>query len=267
MWYEHSTALHLVRVNAKSVLRDFWERHPDSERALRAWYEEAKAAPWKDPAQVKARYLSASILRGDRVVFDICGNRYRLVVKIAHRTGSSTYASSTCTQSTTLSTPRLSRRRALQPKVIKNETEYRQALQRIDELFDSEVGTPEADELETWVILTEVRYPLPDPAPRPGRRHPPRPAASRAVVLRRLASRRPSPLLVAEQRPRLGPVLLGVVLEDHVHLVLSRLGESDDYVGDLLGQAALLVDAAAFDHLHYDERHPNLLVVVWPSTA
>jgi HTH-type transcriptional regulator / antitoxin HigA len=57
----------------------------------------------------------------------------------------------------------------MQPKVIKSEDEYRQALQRIDELLDTEDGTPEADELETWSILVEayedVMYPIPPPDP------------------------------------------------------------------------------------------------------
>jgi HTH-type transcriptional regulator/antitoxin HigA len=57
----------------------------------------------------------------------------------------------------------------LQPKVIKNEAEYREALRRIDELFDAEIGTPECDELETWSILVEayedIHYPIPPPDP------------------------------------------------------------------------------------------------------
>jgi mRNA interferase HigB len=76
-----------VRVVAKRVLRDFWELHPDSELPLKAWHEAVKDARWLCPAHVKARYLSASILRGNRVVFNICGNRYRLVVRIWYEAG------------------------------------------------------------------------------------------------------------------------------------------------------------------------------------
>jgi len=71
-----------VRVIAKSALRGFWESHPDAEQPLRAWHAEAKAAAWKTPADAKAKYRSASILRGGRVVFNIGGNKYRLIVKI-----------------------------------------------------------------------------------------------------------------------------------------------------------------------------------------
>jgi mRNA interferase HigB len=76
-----------VRIIAKSALRDFWEYHPDSEQSLRAWHGEAKAAGWKSPADVKAKYRSASILRDSRVVFNIGGNKYRLVVKINYAFG------------------------------------------------------------------------------------------------------------------------------------------------------------------------------------
>ena len=71
-----------MRVIAKKVLRDFWTRHPDSEQQLKSWYQEAENAVWKGPAQIKRGYPSASILPGNRVVFNIKGNRYRLVVKI-----------------------------------------------------------------------------------------------------------------------------------------------------------------------------------------
>jgi mRNA interferase HigB len=72
----------MMRVIAKSTLRAFWQRHPDAEEPLLAWYREAENADWDSPAQVKARYRSASFVRGNRVVFNIKGNDYRLVVRI-----------------------------------------------------------------------------------------------------------------------------------------------------------------------------------------
>ncbi len=71
-----------MRVIAKRPLRDFWQRHPDSEEQLKAWYSEAKYAQWRAPADVKGKYGSASILKDSRVVFNICGNKYRLIVKV-----------------------------------------------------------------------------------------------------------------------------------------------------------------------------------------
>ncbi len=77
----------VMRVIAKATLRDFWEVHPEAEQALRTWHQAAKAADWQAPADVKAKFLSASLLRDNRVVFNICGNKYRLVVKIRYEIG------------------------------------------------------------------------------------------------------------------------------------------------------------------------------------
>ena len=58
------------------------ERFPDAKDELDAWFHEAEAADWANPAQVKEKYGNASFLKGSRAVFNICGNKYRLVVKI-----------------------------------------------------------------------------------------------------------------------------------------------------------------------------------------
>lgn len=71
-----------MRVISKKPLRLFWERHTDAEQPLMAWYNEVKTEEWKTPADVKLKYGSASILSGNRVVFNIKGNRYRLVVMV-----------------------------------------------------------------------------------------------------------------------------------------------------------------------------------------
>ncbi len=77
----------MKNVIAKSTLREFWERHPDSAGAFKAWYAEAKAAEWKTPADIKVQFRSASILKDSRVVVNICGNKYRLIVKINYEHG------------------------------------------------------------------------------------------------------------------------------------------------------------------------------------
>ena len=74
-----------MRVIAISSLRNFWARHSDAEQPLKAWYEEATQANWTQPAQIKAQYGSASILKNRRVVFNIKGNDYRLVVALAYK--------------------------------------------------------------------------------------------------------------------------------------------------------------------------------------
>jgi mRNA interferase HigB len=74
-----------VRVIARRTLRRFWENSPryaDSKGALEAWHQEVRAADWATPQDVKAQFRHASILKGNRVVFNIAGNKYRLVVRI-----------------------------------------------------------------------------------------------------------------------------------------------------------------------------------------
>ncbi|WP_322575322.1 type II toxin-antitoxin system HigB family toxin [Fodinibius sp.] len=73
-----------MRVIAKRTLRAFWSipGHEDAKEPLEAWHREALQADWSDPHAVKAQFRSASILKGNRVVFNIAGNKYRLVVKI-----------------------------------------------------------------------------------------------------------------------------------------------------------------------------------------
>jgi mRNA interferase HigB len=74
-----------MRIISVKYLRDFWVRHPDSEQPLKAWHEEAKAAVWKTPQDIKDRYRSASFVGSNRVVFNIKGNEYRLIAAIAYR--------------------------------------------------------------------------------------------------------------------------------------------------------------------------------------
>lgn len=74
-----------MRVVAVSTLKAFWSHHPDAEQPLKAWYEEASNASWNQPADIKNQYRSTSVLKNRRVVFNIKGNDYRLVVAIAYK--------------------------------------------------------------------------------------------------------------------------------------------------------------------------------------
>ncbi|MFT7232883.1 MAG: mRNA interferase HigB [Cyclobacteriaceae bacterium] len=71
-----------MRVIAKKILREFWLVHTDSENQLKTWCNEASKASWSNPVDIKEEYAKASILKGGHVVFNICGNKYRLVVDI-----------------------------------------------------------------------------------------------------------------------------------------------------------------------------------------
>ncbi len=62
-------------------MREYWERHPDSEQYLKTWYDTAMNTEWKSPNEVKQTYGNASILKDSRIVFNVKGNSYRLVAK------------------------------------------------------------------------------------------------------------------------------------------------------------------------------------------
>ena len=71
----------MERIFAKSTLREFWEKHPDSEQYLKTWYSTAINCKWQTPNDIKKTYATASILKDGRVVFNIKGNSYRLIAK------------------------------------------------------------------------------------------------------------------------------------------------------------------------------------------
>lgn len=74
-----------MRVIAVKTLKDCWEAAPEAEQALLAWYEEAEAAQWSNPHELKSQYRNASIITDKRVIFNIHGNSYRLIVDIEYR--------------------------------------------------------------------------------------------------------------------------------------------------------------------------------------
>ena len=77
-----------MRVIARRTLRSFYEQtqYSDSRGSLEAWYHEAIKAEWRSPDDIKAKYRHASFVR-DKVVFNIAGNKYRLIVKINYPAG------------------------------------------------------------------------------------------------------------------------------------------------------------------------------------
>lgn len=72
-----------MRIIAKKTLAQFWESgHGDAEQPLKAWHALAKAASWRHPKEIKAKFSSASFLANNRVVFNISANKVRLVTKV-----------------------------------------------------------------------------------------------------------------------------------------------------------------------------------------
>ena len=76
-----------MRVIAKKHLIQFWAVHKNAEQPLRAWYDEAISANWHSPLDIKSQYKNASFIGNNRVIFNIKGNDYRLIVAVAYRIG------------------------------------------------------------------------------------------------------------------------------------------------------------------------------------
>ncbi len=73
-----------MRLFNRKTLQDFWATHQDAEQPLKAWFAEVENASWQTPQDVKQRYRSADFLSNDRVVFNIGGNKYRLIVHVRY---------------------------------------------------------------------------------------------------------------------------------------------------------------------------------------
>jgi len=76
-----------MRIISRRILREFWEKpgRKDAEQPLRAWANEIEKAIWKKPSDIKAHYRNASFLGKDRVIFNIGGNKYRLIVAVHYK--------------------------------------------------------------------------------------------------------------------------------------------------------------------------------------
>jgi mRNA interferase HigB len=74
-----------MRIISRKALRVFWEEHPDARPPLQAWYADVKRARWKSPTDIKKIYRNASVVGNNRVVFNIKGNKYRLIVAVQYK--------------------------------------------------------------------------------------------------------------------------------------------------------------------------------------
>jgi len=74
-----------MRIISRKKIREFWEKHPDARQCLQAWYTDVKQADWKTPTDIKNIYNNVSFVANNRVVFNIKGNKYRLVVAVQYK--------------------------------------------------------------------------------------------------------------------------------------------------------------------------------------
>ena len=72
---------------SRKTLREFWEAHPDAQQPLQAWHFDVKQSLWKSPADSKNIYRNANFLAGNRVVFNIKGNKYRVIAAVQYDIG------------------------------------------------------------------------------------------------------------------------------------------------------------------------------------
>ncbi|MDD5370320.1 MAG: type II toxin-antitoxin system HigB family toxin [Anaerolineaceae bacterium] len=76
-----------MQIISRCVLRDFWEKHPDAAIPLQTWFHDVEHATWNSPADIKAVFRNASFVANNRVVFNIKGNTYRLIVIVVYQHG------------------------------------------------------------------------------------------------------------------------------------------------------------------------------------
>lgn len=74
-----------MRIIAVNTIREYWDKYPNTEQSLKAWIQEIEHSEWDTPQALKLKYRNASILTGKRIVFNINGNKFRLIVDIEFR--------------------------------------------------------------------------------------------------------------------------------------------------------------------------------------
>lgn len=74
-----------MRVIAVKTIKYYWKKYPEAKQPLLAWYEEVESAEWDNHNTLKSQYRSASVIDRKRVVFNIHGNAFRLIVDIEYR--------------------------------------------------------------------------------------------------------------------------------------------------------------------------------------
>ena len=77
-----------MQVIARRTLKQFWQRHPQAEKPIRVWFAATRNARWRGPSDVKRQFgTTVDFVHDDRIIFDLGGNKYRLVVHVSYRLG------------------------------------------------------------------------------------------------------------------------------------------------------------------------------------
>jgi len=76
-----------MKLLGKKLLHEFKEIHADARSQIESWEAEVEEAQWSTPHDLKSRYPKASLLRNQQAIFDICMNKYRLLVQVSYKNG------------------------------------------------------------------------------------------------------------------------------------------------------------------------------------
>ena len=77
--------LYSMRIFSKGTLRQFWEKYPDARPSLETWYATIEKMAFDNPSEVTKFFKDADSLKNNRIIFDICNNKYRLIVKFEYQ--------------------------------------------------------------------------------------------------------------------------------------------------------------------------------------
>jgi len=160
-----------MRIIAVGTLKKFWSSpgRRDAEVPLRAWVTIVKAADWTRPNDVRKMFGSADLLSNGCVVFNIGGNKYRLVAAVHYR-GKRSYVRFIGThEKLTRSTPTRFEGIGMEVRPIRTKADYRRALKEVERLWDAEPGTPQVDRIDVLMTLIEAyegkHFPILPPDP------------------------------------------------------------------------------------------------------
>lgn len=73
-----------MRMIALKTIKNFWFNHPETEQPLKSWFDEVKKADWENPNDVISQFPNVRIIKNDRVVFKIKGNKYGLIAAVKY---------------------------------------------------------------------------------------------------------------------------------------------------------------------------------------
>jgi mRNA interferase HigB len=145
-----------VRIFSRSTLIHFWRKHRDAEPALRLWFSQVQKASWHGPADVRTAFGTADFIADNRIVFDIKGNSYRLIVRVRYAPFCLVFIRFIGTHAAYDRVDAATIWEYVMIKPVVDDASHKKALERIEALWDAQVGTPEGAELDALATLVDA---------------------------------------------------------------------------------------------------------------